>query len=118
MDAATLDVFPKVIVPGNTSCAPVETNAEDLAHLIHKAILARRIVEVHRYAVRQCLHAARAAGRAGNIATASKLLADAREEHLQAQSCTRYARQCESRAEALGIQSGAYAASGRGVRLG
>ena len=117
MDAATLDAVANAIVPGDPSRAPGEANAEDLAQLIHKAILARRIVEMHRHAVRQCLHAARAAGRTGDIATATKLLTDARGEHLQAQTCTRFARQCETRAGAIGVQSGAYAAIGRGMRV-
>lgn len=87
--------------------------ADELPRLIHKAILARRFVEMHKHAARQCLRAARLAAHHGDGAMVSSLLSDARDEHVQARTCTRVARDCESRAEALGIAAGAYAATGR-----
>ncbi len=91
--------------------------ADELPRLIHKAILARRFVAMHKHAARQCLRAARLAAEHGDAAMATSLLGDARDEHVQARTCTWVARDCESRAEALGIAAGAYAATGRGVRL-
>lgn len=91
------------------------SEADELPRLIHKAILARRFVEVHKHAARQCLRAARVAGRDGDADVAAGLLSDARDENMQARICRRIARDCESRAEALGVAAGAYAATGRSV---
>jgi hypothetical protein len=88
--------------------------AEDLRRTIHKAILARRFVAVHKHAARQCLRAARAAAHRGDRDLAARLLGDAREEHAQAQSCTRVARAFEGQAEDMGkAAGGVYRATGR-----
>lgn len=96
--------------------APGRDDEEELSQLIHKAILARRFVDMHRHATRQCLRAARAANDHGDFQAAKQLLVEARDEHAQARTCLRYARECECRADAIAIAAGAYAVRDRCVR--
>lgn len=87
--------------------------AEDLRRIIHKAILARRFAAVHKQTARQCLRAARVAAQDGDGELVTTLLRDAREEHAEAQTCTRFARALEQQAAQMGKASGVYRATGR-----
>ena len=95
-------------------CTGQETEAaRDLRRIVHKAILARRFVLVHRRTVQRCLQAARAAARGGKADLAAALLADARAGHAEMQTCTRVARAFERQAEEMGRAAGVYRATGR-----
>lgn len=69
---------------------------------------------MHKHAARQCLHAARLAGRNGNDSLWSQLLGEARNEHEQARICMRFASNCETRADAMAIAAGVHRAKKRG----
>jgi hypothetical protein len=87
--------------------------ATALPRLIHTAVLARQFGEVHKRVACQCLRAARLAKRQGDRDMFLRLVGDVREERLQAQTCKRVARRCESEAETIAIAAGAYTATGR-----
>lgn len=113
LETVVVDLAPVRFGRTRSLAAADEPDVDELSRLMHKAILARRFASMHTHAARLCLRAARAASQCGDAALMTRLLGEAREEHLQARNCSRYARDCESRAEALGVASGAYAASGR-----
>lgn len=117
IETVATDVAPLPLSRTLAAGAADETVVDELSCLIQKATLARRFIEMHKHAARQCLRAARVAGRNGDHDAMARFRDEAREEHLQAQCCRRYARDCESRAEALGVEAGAYAAAGRSMRL-
>lgn len=86
----------------------------ELPKLIHSAAFARRFVQMHKHAARQCLHAARLAGRNGKRELQARLLGEARDEHEQARACMRYARECEAQADAMAVAAGVRPEAGRG----